>query len=82
VYLRAYDTVGDAETGIGTRMAFYNDQRPHQLLANCTPAARTCGHVDANQPMVQAAPVQAAPGAGQSATHVGYACPWRDAGTH
>jgi putative transposase len=46
VYLRAYDTVGDAETGIGAWMAFYNDERPHQALGNCTPAAIYAGGCD------------------------------------
>ena len=37
VYLKAYDSVGDAKAGLGTYLDFYNDQRPHQSLGYQTP---------------------------------------------
>ena len=37
VYLRAYSTVGEARTGIGRYIDFYNAQRTHQALARRTP---------------------------------------------
>jgi hypothetical protein len=46
VYLSAYDTVGDTETGIGAWMGFYNYDRPYQALGNCTPAAVYAGGFD------------------------------------
>ena len=38
VYLKAYQTVAEARTGINAYMAFYNRQRPHQALGYRTPA--------------------------------------------
>jgi putative transposase len=38
VYLKEYDLVPDARTGIGNWFNFYNHQRPHQSLAYQTPA--------------------------------------------
>ena len=32
VYLRAYDTVGEARASIGRDLAFYNGRRPHSSL--------------------------------------------------
>jgi putative transposase len=37
VYLRAYDSVGDARTSIGRYLNFYNDRRPHSSLDGTTP---------------------------------------------
>jgi len=37
IYLRAYDTVGEARTSIGRYLAFYNGQRPHSSLDRKTP---------------------------------------------
>ena len=37
VYLRAYDTVGEARASIGRYLAFYNGQRPHSSLNRQTP---------------------------------------------
>jgi putative transposase len=37
VYLRAYDTVGQARTSIGRYLDFYNGQRPHSALHRQTP---------------------------------------------
>ncbi len=37
VYLRAYDTVGEARASIGRYLAFYNGQRPHSSLDRRTP---------------------------------------------
>ena len=37
VYLRAYDTVGEARTSIGQYLAFYNGRRPHSSLDRQTP---------------------------------------------
>jgi putative transposase len=37
VYLRAYDTVGEARTSIGRYLDFYNRRRPHSSLDGTTP---------------------------------------------
>ena len=37
VYLRAYDTVGEARTSIGRYLDFYNRRRPHSSLDDTTP---------------------------------------------
>jgi putative transposase len=51
VYLRAYDSVGEARASLGRYLDFYNGVRPHQALGYRTPretfeAAPTCGYVD------------------------------------
>jgi putative transposase len=38
VYLKGYDSVGDARRGIGEYLRFFNDERPHQALGYLTPA--------------------------------------------
>ena len=38
VYLKAYQTVAEARTGINAYLEFYNRQRPHQALDYRTPA--------------------------------------------
>lgn len=38
VYLKAYRSVGDLESGLANWFAFYNHERPHQSLAYRTPA--------------------------------------------
>ena len=37
VYLRAYDSVGEARTSLGRYLNFYNTQRPHSSLDGTTP---------------------------------------------
>ena len=37
VYLKAYEAVGDAKTGLGAYLGFYNDERLHQSLEYQTP---------------------------------------------
>ena len=37
VYLRAYDSVGDARASLGRYLAFYNGRRPHSSLGARTP---------------------------------------------
>jgi putative transposase len=37
VYLKAYETVSAARTGIGECLTFYNTRRPHQAHAGRTP---------------------------------------------
>jgi transposase InsO family protein len=37
VYLRAYDSVGEARTSIGRYLDFYNRRRPHSSLDGRTP---------------------------------------------
>jgi putative transposase len=37
VYLRAYDSVGDARASLGRYLDFYNRTRPHSSLAARTP---------------------------------------------
>jgi len=39
VYLKDYQSMGDAVAGIGPYFRFYNDLRPHQSLGNQTPSA-------------------------------------------
>jgi putative transposase len=39
VYLRAYDGVPEARSGIGDYFAFFNDERPHQALGYSVPSA-------------------------------------------
>jgi putative transposase len=38
VYLHDYQTVRDVRAGLGWYFPFYNGERPHQALGNCTPA--------------------------------------------
>jgi putative transposase len=38
VYLKAYQSVAEARTGINAYLEFYNRQRPHQALGYRTPA--------------------------------------------
>jgi transposase InsO family protein len=37
VYLRAYESVADAKSGIGKYFLFYNSRRPHTALDGATP---------------------------------------------
>src|SRR5271168_2931922 len=37
VYLRAYESVGEARTSIGRYLDFYNARRPHSSLDGSTP---------------------------------------------
>ena len=37
IYLRAYDTVGEARASVGRYLAFYNGRRPHSSLDRKTP---------------------------------------------
>ncbi len=37
VYLKAYESVGEARTGLGAYLDFYNDERLHQSLEYQTP---------------------------------------------
>jgi putative transposase len=37
VYLRAYDSVSEAKTRLGSYFSFYNERRPHQSLDGQTP---------------------------------------------
>jgi len=37
VYLKAYSTVAEARTGIGSYLRFFNEERPHQGLGYRTP---------------------------------------------
>ena len=51
VFIKAYATVAAARAGIGSWLAFYNDERPHQALDYLTPravfeAGAACGYVD------------------------------------
>jgi len=39
VYLKAYDSVGEAKAQLGAYLAFYNTQRPHRAFDGCTPDA-------------------------------------------
>ena len=37
VYLHAYETIADAQQGVGRSLAFYNQIRPHRALEGRTP---------------------------------------------
>jgi putative transposase len=50
VYLRAYDTVSEARTSIGSYLSFYNSGRPHSSLDRQTP-----DQVYFNRPLLAAA---------------------------
>ena len=39
VFIKAYGSVAEARRGIGGWLTFYNDERPHQALADRTPRA-------------------------------------------
>jgi putative transposase len=39
IYLRGYETVPQLSAGLGRYFPFYNEERPHQALGYCTPAA-------------------------------------------
>jgi transposase InsO family protein len=49
-YLRAYDTVSEARTSIGSYLSFYNSGRPHSSLNRQTP-----DQVYFNRPLLAAA---------------------------
>jgi putative transposase len=46
-YLYAYDSVSEAQKGLGRYLTFYNQRRPHTALDNATPDAFYCEHVPA-----------------------------------
>ena len=51
VYLRAYDSVAEARSSIGSYLAFYNRKRPHSSLGGRTPdQAYFCGLVFGGEP--------------------------------
>ncbi len=39
MFLKAYDSVADAKTGLGGYLDFYNSRRPHSALDGKTPDA-------------------------------------------
>jgi len=62
VYLKAYESVAEARTGIGAYLKFYNNERPHQALEYRTPAqvfenGRAQGHQSELSVIPQLAPV-------------------------
>ena len=44
VYLKAYDSAGEARASIGKYLAFYNGRRPHSSLDGATPDQAYFGH--------------------------------------
>ena len=44
VYLYAYETVADAQQGVGRYLTFYNQLRPHRALDGRTPDDANFGH--------------------------------------
>ncbi len=52
VYLRAYDSVGQARASLGRYLDFYNCKRPHSSLDGCTPDRTYFGNII---PLAQAA---------------------------
>jgi putative transposase len=66
VYLKAYTTVAEAKTEIGTWFRFYNDERPHQSLGYLTPrqffaANQPCAYVDNTSALPTSTQVQQQP---------------------
>ncbi len=55
VYLKAYQTVAEARTGISAYLEFYNHQRPHQALGYRTPAEVYLSDQEAKEVMVNEA---------------------------
>ena len=51
VYLRAYDSVGEARASLGRYLHFYNRKRPHSSLAARTPDHAYFDHL----PLLEAA---------------------------
>ena len=49
VYLKAYETVAEARTGIGTYFQFYNSERRHQSMNRQTPDQVHTGNVEWSQ---------------------------------
>jgi putative transposase len=47
VYLHAYETVRDAQEGVGRYLMFYNQQRPHRALDGQTPDQVYCTNLTA-----------------------------------
>jgi putative transposase len=45
VYLRAYDSVGEARASIGRYLDFYNGRRPHSSLDGVTPDHAYCARL-------------------------------------
>ena len=45
VYLRAYDSVGDARASLGRYLDFYNSRRPHSSLGARTPEQAYLDHL-------------------------------------
>jgi len=39
IYIWCYETVAELRRGLGRYFEFYNEERPHQSLADRTPAA-------------------------------------------
>jgi len=61
VFIKAYGSVAEARRGIGTWLAFYNDERLHQALDYRTPrqvfvGTSACGHVDNAPASLRSAP--------------------------
>ena len=52
VYLRAYDSVGEARASLGRYFDFYNCKRPHSSLDACTPDRAYFGNI---MPLARAA---------------------------
>ena len=46
VYLKAYETIAEARTGIGTYFQFYNSERRHQSMNRQTPDQVYAGNVE------------------------------------
>jgi putative transposase len=62
VFIKAYGSVAEARRDIGSWLAFYNDERPHQALDYRTPrevfvgTPAACGHVDNASASLRSAP--------------------------
>ncbi len=55
VYLKAYQTVAEARTGINAYLEFYNQQRPHQAPGYRTPAEVYLSNHEAKEVMANEA---------------------------
>jgi hypothetical protein len=77
VYLRAYDTVGEARTSIGRYLDFYNRRRPHSSLDGTTPdqayfAPLPIRLTPADAPLIDAENLSRQPGPPHCIAHPAY----------
>ena len=65
IYLKDYDSVAEAQSGIGAWLAFYNGEHPHQALGYRTPSEVLGGEWEPVDLMDNAGPLPTTPQARQ-----------------